>query len=71
MDDKVVIYGKERWPYTIEARSAYGERAIYIDVMEDKSKLGDMLKYTGGARKVPVIVEGDKVKIGFGGTWGI
>jgi len=26
-----------------------------------------MLKYSGGARKVPVIVEGDQVTIGFEG----
>jgi glutaredoxin len=36
--------------------------------MADKSRLGDMLKFSGGSRKVPVIVEGDKVKIGYGGT---
>jgi len=27
-----------------------------------------MLTYSGGRRAVPVIVEGDKVTIGFGGT---
>jgi hypothetical protein len=27
-----------------------------------------MLKLSGGQRKVPVIVEGEKVTIGFGGT---
>jgi glutaredoxin len=36
--------------------------------MKDKTKLGEMLQYSGGARKVPVIVDGDKVKIGYGGT---
>lgn len=28
----------------------------------------EMLKLSEGVRKVPVIVEGDKVTIGFGGT---
>jgi hypothetical protein len=28
----------------------------------------EMLKYTGGRREVPVIVDGEKVTIGFGGT---
>jgi len=28
----------------------------------------DMLKLTNGKQKVPVIVEGDKIKVGFGGT---
>jgi hypothetical protein len=30
-----------------------------------------MLKYSKGVRKVPVIVEGKKVEIGYGGTWGV
>jgi hypothetical protein len=30
-----------------------------------------MLKFSGGERKVPVIVEGEKVTIGYGGTWGV
>ncbi len=28
----------------------------------------EMLKYSGGDRKVPTIVEGDKVTVGYGGT---
>jgi len=34
----------------------------------DSSKLGEMLEFSGGSRKVPVIVEGEKVTIGYGGT---
>jgi hypothetical protein len=31
-----------------------------------------MLKHTDGARKVPVIIEGEDITIGFGGkTWGV
>jgi hypothetical protein len=30
--------------------------------------LDEMLKFSNGARKVPVIVEGEKVEIGYGGT---
>ena len=71
MEEKVIIYGKAGWPYTDEARSAYGDRATYVDVKKDSSKLAEMLKYSGGTRQVPVIVEGDKVKIGYGGTWGV
>jgi len=41
---------------------------VYVDVIKDKAKLGEMLQYAGGSRKVPVIVDGDKVKIGYGGT---
>jgi glutaredoxin len=41
---------------------------VYYDVHEDKTKLEEMLKYSNGSRQVPVIVEGDKVTIGHGGT---
>jgi glutaredoxin len=37
-------------------------------VESDKKKLEEMLKYSGGRREVPVIVEGGKTKIGYGGT---
>lgn len=30
--------------------------------------LQEMLKYSGGAKKVPVIVEGDKITVGYGGA---
>jgi len=41
---------------------------VYYDVHEDPAKLQEMLKYSEGSRQVPVIVEGDKVTIGHGGT---
>jgi hypothetical protein len=38
-------------------------------VVKEPKHLETMLKYAKGARKVPVIVEGDTVSIGFqGGT---
>lgn len=39
-----------------------------MDVKKDKDKLKEMLSFTNGSRKVPVIVEGDNVTIGYGGT---
>jgi glutaredoxin len=42
--------------------------AIYLDVKVDDSTLEEMLKLSGGARKVPVIVTGENVTIGYGGT---
>jgi glutaredoxin len=30
--------------------------------------MDEMLKYSKGQRQVPVIVEGDQVKIGYGGS---
>lgn len=39
----------------------------YFDVLSDADKLNTMLKYSDGARKVPVIVDQGKVAIGFNG----
>jgi len=47
---------------------AYGEGTIYMDVLEDNNKLKEMLKVSNGVRKVPVIVEGERIKIGYGGS---
>ena len=46
---------------------AYGDRATYVDVDADPEKLEEMLSLSGGKRQVPVIVEGNKVTIGFAG----
>jgi len=37
-------------------------------VKHDARKLDEMLKYSKGQRSVPVIVEGEKVTIGYGGS---
>lgn len=75
MTNKVLIFGKDTWPYTIAAREAYvkaGKDVDYIPVLTDPEKLKTMLSYTDGARQVPVIVENDHVTIGYKGeTWGI
>ncbi len=44
-----------------------GNKAVYFDVKLDAAKLDEMLKFSRGARKVPVIVEDDKVSIGYEG----
>jgi glutaredoxin len=41
---------------------------IYRDVREDDQALAEMLELTHGNRRVPVIVEGEKLSIGFGGS---
>ncbi|NLI14266.1 UXX-star selenoprotein family 1 [Pelotomaculum propionicicum] len=68
MEDKVVIYGRPGCPFTDKALAAYGERAKYINVQSDSEKLQEMLILSEGVRKVPVIVEGGNVTIGYGGT---
>lgn len=40
----------------------------YIDVKAEAEGMKQMLAATNGTREVPVIVEGEKVTIGYGGT---
>jgi glutaredoxin 3 len=40
----------------------------YLNVKKDAAKLEEMLRLSGGARRVPVILEAGKVTVGFGGT---
>jgi hypothetical protein len=47
---------------------AYGDKAIYIDVDADIKNMQAMLEYSGGIMAVPVIVEGNRVTVGYGGT---
>ena len=47
---------------------AYGDDAQYVDVKAESDRLEEMLEYSGGVRKVPVIVQGEKVTVGYGGT---
>ncbi len=71
MADEVVIYGKDGCPYTTAAIEDYQERQVplrYVNVKKDRSELERMLALTNGQRRVPVIVEGGRVTIGFGGT---
>jgi len=65
MGEKIIIYGTETCPFCKQARVAYGERAVFINVDGDPKMLEEMLAYSGGKRTVPVIVDGDKVKVGF------
>jgi glutaredoxin 3 len=67
----VTIFGKDTCPYTQRAREDYEGRGVkveYINVKKNPAELERMLGYSKGRRDVPVIVEGDRVTIGFGGT---
>ncbi len=68
---KIIIYGKKGWPFSQQARSAYGKDAQYVDVLMERGKLEEMLKLSDGVSSVPVIVEGEKVTIGYGGSWAV
>jgi glutaredoxin 3 len=66
-----VIYGKGNCPYTQAALEDYRRRGVeveYHDVKHDRTALDRMLVHSAGQRRVPVIVEGERVTIGFGGT---
>ena len=67
----VLIFGKDRCPYTQNARDHYAGKNVpvqYLNVKKSAADLDRMLTYSKGARRVPVIVDGDTVTIGFGGT---
>jgi glutaredoxin len=67
----VLIFGKDGCPYTQSARDHYVAEKVafeYLNVKKSPADLQRMLEYTKGARRVPVIVDGDSVTIGFGGT---
>ena len=67
----VLIFGKDTCPYTQAARDHYKDSGVafnYINVKKDPAQLQRMLEFSHGRRAVPVIVEGDAVTIGFGGT---
>ena len=40
----------------------------YVNVLANPADMEAMLKASKGSRKVPVIVEGEKVTVGFGGS---
>ena len=45
-----------------------GAKVVYKNVQKDKSAMAEMITLCKGRRDVPVIVEADKVTIGYGGT---
>lgn len=70
MKREIKIYGKEKCPFTKAAREKFEKQGVpydYIDVVNRPEELDIMLKLSNGQRRVPVIVEGDAVTIGFRG----
>lgn len=67
----VLIFGKDSCPYTRAAREDYEKRGLdveYVNVRKDPDGMQRMLRYSRGRRDVPVIVEDERVTIGFGGS---
>jgi len=67
---EVIIYTKHGCPYCAAAKEEYGKRGGFteINLHDQPDKVEEMLRLSGGKRQVPVIVEGDKVSVGFGGS---
>lgn len=66
---EIKIYTKPGCPYCAAAKTDLdGRGAEYdeFDVLSDPSAMEEMTKLSGG-RTVPVIVEGEKITVGFGG----
>jgi len=71
-EKKVIIFGKDTWPYTSAAREEYAQKGYKVDyrnVLSSEENMELMLKYSKGNRNVPVIILGENIKIGYGGTW--
>ena len=67
----ITIFGKDTCPYTQAAIDDHRDRGVpftYVNVKKDPVQLERMLGYSKGQRRVPVIVNGEEVTIGFGGT---
>lgn len=70
MAETVTIYTKPGCPFCAAAKDDYQKRGIKyreIDVYSDPAGLKEMVKLSG-RKEVPVIVEGNKVSVGFGGS---
>jgi len=67
----VQIYGKSDCPYTNAARRDFQTRGVqveYFDVEEDATAMRRFLELARGDRRVPLIVDGERVSQGFGGS---
>lgn len=66
----ILIYGKGGCPHTRRALEAMPD-ARFVDVLLDADALDEMLRLTGGVRRVPVVVRpaadgpGSSVEIGY------
>lgn len=70
MPEQVIIYTRPDCPYCQEAKEDLHKRGVVfteLDVLYNKENRERMIKLTG-KREVPVIVQGEKVTIGFGGS---
>lgn len=70
MTKSVTIYTKPGCPFCMAAKADLKFKSVeYIEynVKADPQRLEEMLQLNGGQGKVPTIVEGEKVTVGFAG----
>jgi glutaredoxin len=68
--NSATLFSKPSCPYCAAARDDLQRRNVrYVEhnVIADRAALDRMLDLNGGKRRVPTIVEGDQVKVGFHG----
>lgn len=71
MAGPVEIFGKEGCGFTRAAREEYAARGVavtYHDVRRDAAAMARFLELSGGERRVPLVLDGGRVTIGWGGT---
>lgn len=64
MSEQIIIYGKSTCPHTRRALDAYPQ-ARFIDVLLSPADLDEMMRLSGGQRRIPVIVRNGEVEIGY------
>ena len=72
MANPIKIYSIPTCPHSFNAKREYNNSGIPyedIDVRADRAALEEMLKLNGGQRRVPTIVEGDEVTVGYKGRY--
>lgn len=70
MTKSVSIYTKPGCPFCMAVKAdlkVKGVEYTEYNVKADPQRLEEMLQLNGGQRKVPTIVEGEKVTVGFAG----
>jgi len=69
--EPVEIFGKDDCSYTAAARRDYAGRGVpvtYRNVKTDPDAMARFLALGEGQRRVPLILDGGRISIGFGGS---
>ncbi|WFS63778.1 UXX-star (seleno)protein family 1 [Pseudodesulfovibrio thermohalotolerans] len=61
---ETIIYGKSTCPHTKRALAAHPQ-ARFVDILASEANLEEMLKLSGGLRRIPVIVHDGETTVGF------